>query len=212
MVVPAPRLVGVKMPVSPPAASATYTITLIWPSTPSANVSALPVAVEVNLVVNCVILTAPAPDSACAPPTIGPLKVCVPVNVCAASVRAIVALVDGNVMVVASVPAKVKEWLTVKVLPEPSVKVDVDPGAVIVTLFIVVAEATPNVGVTNVGVVNVGLVANTTLPVPVAAVAPVPPRATESVPVVPAIIGMPVALANRFVNVIFLVMLLCTNG
>jgi hypothetical protein len=80
------------------------------------------------------------------------------------------------------------------------------------TLLTDVAKAAPNVGDTKVGDVNVGLDAKTTLPVPVAAVAPVPPRATESVPVVPAIIGMPVALANRFVNVIFLVMLLCTNG
>ena len=207
MVVPAPRLVGVKMPVSAPAASATYTITLIWPSTPSANVRALPVAVEVNLVVNCVILTAPAPDKACAPPTIGPLKVCVPVNVCAASVRAIDALVDGNVIVVESVPASVRLLLIVKVLELAIVKVAAVTGAVNVTRFIVVAVASPRTGDTK-----VGLVANTTLPVPVAVVAPVPPRATESVPVVPAIIGMPVALAKRFVNVIFLVMLLCTNG
>ena len=153
------------------------------------------------------ILTAPAPDNACAPPTIGPLNVCVPINVCAASVRAIDALVDGNVMVVESVPAKVNEWLTANVLPEPSVSVDVVPTAVNATLLIVVAVAAPKVGV-----VNVGLVDRTRLPEPVDVVTPVPPRATESVPVVPAIIGMPVALANRLVNVIFLVMLLCTKG
>lgn len=207
IVVPAPRFVGVKIPVSPPAASATYTMTLICPSTPSASVSALPVAVDVNLVVSWVMLTAPAPDNACAPPTIGPLNVCVPVNVCAASVRAIVALVDGNVMVVESVPAKVNEWLTVNVLADASVSVDVVPTAVSATLLTVVAVAAPKVGV-----VNVGLVDRTTLPDPVDVVTPVPPRATERVPVVPAIIGMPVALENRLVNVIFLVMLLCTNG
>ena len=212
IVVPAPRLVGVKMPVSAPAASATYTMILIWPSTPSANVKALPVAVEVNLVIICVMLTAPAPDKACAVPTVGPLNVCVPVNVCAASVRAIVAFVVGNVMVVASVPASVRLWLTAKVFPDPRVKVAGEPGVVIATLLRDVAEAAPNVGDTKVGVDNVGLVAKTTLPVPVAAVAPVPPRATLSVPVVPATIGMPVALVKRFVNVIFFVMLLCTSG
>lgn len=64
MVVPAPRLVGVKMPVSAPDVSAAYTMFLIWPSAPSANVSALPVAVDVKAVVTCKMSTAPAPDKA----------------------------------------------------------------------------------------------------------------------------------------------------
>ena len=51
-------------------------------------------------------------------------------------------------------------------------------------------------GVPNAGVVNTGLVDNTTLPVPVEVVTPVPPLATESVPVVPATIGNPVALVK----------------
>ena len=47
---------------------------------------------------------------------LGLVIVCTPVKVFAASVRATVQLVDGNVIVVASVPAKVKVLLTVRVL------------------------------------------------------------------------------------------------
>ena len=61
-------------------------------------------------------------------------------------------------------PVNVNVLLAVKVLPSAIVSVDAVAGAVIVTLFIDVAVATPNVGVTR-----VGLVAITTLPVPVAA-------------------------------------------
>ena len=49
------------------------------------------------------------------------------------------------------------------------------------------------------GVTSVGLVDKTTLPVPVDVVTPVPPRATVRVPVVPATIGSPVALASDVV-------------
>ena len=49
-------------------------------------------------------------------------------------------------------------------------------------------------GVPRAGVVKTGLVDNTTLPVPVEAVTPVPPLATDRVPVVPSTIGSPVAL------------------
>lgn len=42
-------------------------------------------------------------------------NVCVPVNVCAASVRAMVAEVEGNVIVVESVPSRVIDLLTVRV-------------------------------------------------------------------------------------------------
>ena len=61
-----------------------------------------------------------------------------------------------------SVPVKVKLLLAVSVLPLAIVSVDAVAGAVIVTLFIDVAEATPIVGV-----VKVGDVANTARPVPV---------------------------------------------
>jgi len=54
----------------------------------------------------------------------------------------------------------------------------------------------PDDGVPKAGVTNVGLLERTALPVPVDVVTPVPPRATESVPVVPATIGRPVALVN----------------
>ncbi len=48
---------------------------------------------------------------------------CAPVNAFPASVRATVALVDGNVIVVLSVPANVSEWLNVSVLPLAPVNV-----------------------------------------------------------------------------------------
>jgi len=54
----------------------------------------------------------------------------------------------------------------------------------------------PEDGVPNAGVTNAGLVARTTSPVPVDVVTPVPPRATERVPVVPVKIGNPVAFAK----------------
>lgn len=56
--------------------------------------------------------------------------------------------------------------------------------------------STPLAGVPKAGVTSVGLLDNTTLPVPVDVVTPVPPRATERVPVVPAMIGRPVVFAK----------------
>ena len=53
----------------------------------------------------------------------GVLKVWMPVNVFAASVRAIVAEVEGNVIVVVSVPANVSELLNVNVFPATPVRV-----------------------------------------------------------------------------------------
>ena len=61
-----------------------------------------------------------------------------------------------------SVPVNVKVFEAVKVLPSAIVKVDPDAGAVRVTLFTVVAVATPMFGV-----VSVGLVAKTRRPEPV---------------------------------------------
>ncbi len=52
--------------------------------------------------------------------------VCVPVKVLAASVRAIVADVEGNVITVLSVPASVRVLLAVKVLPEAMAAVPAD--------------------------------------------------------------------------------------
>jgi len=77
-----------------------------------------------------------------------------PVKVFAASVLAIVAEVDGNVMVVESVPLRAKVLLTVNVLPSIIVRVEPVPGVVRVTLLIVVADATPRTGVTSVGEVE----------------------------------------------------------
>ena len=62
----------------------------------------------------------------------------------------------------ASVPARVRLLLAVSVLPSAIVNVDPVAGAVIATLFIVEAAATPRTGV-----VKVGLVANTAIPDPV---------------------------------------------
>lgn len=93
---------------------------------------------------------------------ISELKVCTPVKVCAASVRAIVASVAGKVMVFPSVPAKTTELVAVRVLPSAIVKVEPVLGAVMVTLLIVVAEAIPKVGENK-----VGEVLKTNEPVPV---------------------------------------------
>jgi hypothetical protein len=107
----------------------------------------------------------------------------------AASVRAIVADVVGNVITVESVPASVMVLLTVSVLPSRMVKVAPVAGAVRVILLIDVAEATPSVGVTNDGEV-VSVIAPEPLtfwpsavatPVP-KEVMPVPPLATANVP------------------------------
>ena len=62
----------------------------------------------------------------------------------------------------ASVPVKVKVFDAVRVFPSAIVNVEPVAGAVIVTLLIVVAVATPIVGV-----VRVGLVAKTSNPDPV---------------------------------------------
>ena len=61
-----------------------------------------------------------------------------------------------------SVPVNVKVFEAVNVLPSAMVNVEPDVGVVSVTLFTVVAVATPNIGVTNVGVL-----ANTSAPDPV---------------------------------------------
>ena len=52
----------------------------------------------------------------------------------------------------------------------------------------------PLEGVPSIGVTKVGDVFNTTLPVPVLVVTPVPPLATGSVPVMPVVKGSPVTL------------------
>lgn len=70
--------------------------------------------------------------------------------------------VDGNVIVVLSVPDRAMELFAVSVFPSAIVSVALVAGAVIATLLMLVAEATPSVGV-----VSVGLVANTRDPDPV---------------------------------------------
>jgi hypothetical protein len=139
---------------------------LVKVSTP-ANVAKVPVAPGKVIVVP---VPAAAGATTVAVPELDPGKsipaeanVCFPVNVCAASVRAIVAFAPGKVIVVPSVPASVKLLFAVNVLPSAIVNVDEVAGAVIVTLFTLVAVATPIVGVTNVGLVSITNV----LPVPV---------------------------------------------
>jgi hypothetical protein len=88
-----------------------------------------------------------------------------------------VVLAAGKVIVVASVPAIVMLLLYVRVFPLAMVRVADVAGAVIATLLIDVAVATPSVGV-----VSVGLVLSTTLLLPVLVVTPVPPLATARVP------------------------------
>ena len=69
-----------------------------------------------------------------------------------------VALAEGNVIVVPSVPESEIELLAVSVFPLAIVKVAEDEGAVIATLLMDVAVATPSVGVVRVGDVKVLLV------------------------------------------------------
>jgi hypothetical protein len=76
----------------------------------------------------------------------GEVIVCTPVKVCPASVRAMVAEVDGKVMVVLSVPVRVMELLAVNVLPAAMFKVFV-PFAVMVKPFVVVGVIAPRVTV-----------------------------------------------------------------
>ena len=83
----------------------------------------------------------------------------------------------GNVIVVLSVPARVRLLLAVRVLPSAMVRVDPEAGAVIVTLLTDVADATPSVGVTS-----VGEVANTRAPVPVSSVTAAARLALDGVP------------------------------
>ena len=69
----------------------------------------------------------------------------------------------------------------VKVAPSTMVSVAPVAGAVTVILFMLVAVATPRIGVTS-----VGLVASALAPLPVEVVTPVPPEATASVAESPA--------------------------
>jgi hypothetical protein len=107
-----------------------------------------------------------------------------------------VAFEDGNVIVVPSVPASVTELFAVSVFPFAIVSVDEVAGAVITTLLILVAVATPNAGVVRVGEVD-----KTTLPEPVELVTPVPPLATGSVPETPVVRGRAVAFTREGLNV-----------
>jgi hypothetical protein len=106
------------------------------------------------------------------------LNVCTPVKVCAASVRAIVAVVVGNVITVLSVPESVRVFVTANVFAFVSVNVPV--VAVMMSPLMLVAVATPSTGV-----VSVGEVARTTEPVPWLAVTATP--AIESEFPVPAV-------------------------
>jgi hypothetical protein len=91
-------------------------------------------------------------------------------------VRAIVALVLGNVITVESVPASVSVFEAFRVFPSAMVKVEPVAGVVNVTLLTVVAVAAPSVGVVRVGEVD-----KTTEPLPVDVVTPVPPLFTAIV-------------------------------
>jgi hypothetical protein len=106
-----------------------------------------------------------------------------------------------NATELASVPVNVKVLLAVNVLPLAIVNVADVAGAVMATLLTLVADATPNVGVTS-----VGLVANTKEPEPVSLVTADAKLALEGVaknvatpvprPETPVEIGRPVQLVN----------------
>ena len=82
------------------------------------------------------------------------------VRVCVESVPTKVVVADGIVKTLEPVPAKVTvlEPVVAKVEPSATVRVEPVAGAVIVTLFTVVAVATPKLGVVKVGEVRVLLV------------------------------------------------------
>jgi hypothetical protein len=82
----------------------------------------------------------------------GEVIVWTPVNVCPASVLAMVAEVDGKVMVVESVPSRVKDFKKLSVLAAVPVRVYVP--AVKVLPLTVVAVAAPIFGVVNTGEVE----------------------------------------------------------
>ena len=83
------------------------------------------------------------------------------VKVCVAPKVTTVSDVEGNVIVVPSVPAKVNELLAVKVLPEATKEVTPDSGKPVALVNV------PDVGVPRIGVINVGEVAKTKFPLPV---------------------------------------------
>ncbi len=137
-------------------------------------------------------------------------NVCVPVNVCPASVRAIVAEVEGNVIVVPSVPASVSEFEAVRVLPVAILSVFVPLAVIVSPLYVLLVSASlpakvasvPVVGrVTFVDAVVVSVSAfapevvndEAVLMLPPRVIVfdplltPVPPRVPESVPVQPSV-------------------------
>ena len=95
----------------------------------------------------------------------GEVIVCTPVNVFAASVRAMVALVLGNVIVVPSVPARVKELLIVSVLlaaPKASV-----PSLVVTVRPFVKVKVFPSVPASVILLLAVKVFPEATVKVPV---------------------------------------------
>ena len=84
------------------------------------------------------------------------------VSVCVVSMPANVVELPGSVMVVLSVPVKANVLFTVSVFPSAIVMVALVAGAVRATLLMLVALATPRLGV-----VKLGDVANTKEPEPV---------------------------------------------
>jgi hypothetical protein len=81
------------------------------------------------------------------------------------------------------VPKKVATLVPKDVIPVPPLATGKVPVTPVVRGRPVKLVATPEAGVPNAGVTNVGEFDNTTLPVPVEAVTPVPPLATGRVPV-----------------------------
>ena len=135
------------------------------------------------------------------------------VSVCVAVRVTTVSLLLGNVMVVESVPAKVSELLTVKVLALASVRAPV--VEVILNPLIEVAVVTPKAGVTRVGLIKV-LFCKVSVPVSVAKVSVVAGTVTvpEAVPeacsmVVPEV--EPASKSSPLVRVIVLFERFCVS-
>lgn len=132
------------------------------------------------------------------------VKVSEPANVAKVPVVGKVTLVAPvKVLVYAKLPDDVTvadALLATPVPPEAGDKVADKPAAVPEVFWLKVGQVnvpvlkSPDVGVPKTGVTKLGLIDNTTEPVPVLVVTPVPPLATGNVPVTPVVKGKPVKL------------------
>jgi len=166
------------------------------------NVGAFVTSKSVNhplVTLEPVVAIEPVIVKLCVPKATVPLNVCVPVNVFEASVRAIVADVEGNVITVPSVPEKVSVFVTARVFAFVSVSVPVVVD--IVNPFTLVGVIAPRVKVIAGVVVAVATLPDTpfavvtdtdvTVPEPPPVAERVVPSNDNPLPIVTALIAVP---------------------